>query len=224
MGTTTNRGQEEAYIVPENVLEELGERMYRASSPYTEALDSVTQILRNIMRHHNIVPPDEVDYRIRGRKKKIVDIKDKVRRKKYIVSSIEDLENQIQDIVGTRCVVDYLSDVYELQELIQSREEWHLAKLAEDYIKSPTETGYRSLHLITAVNTTNFSNVLVEIQIRTMLQDAWATKTHPLTYRKEPGEIPKHWLMLFKLLSDHLYVHDQTFETIKNEMKLGKEG
>lgn len=200
------------------MLKELEERMYDVSSPYTEALDSVTQILRNIMKHHAIVPLGEVEYRIRGRIKKLEDIREKVQRKNLSISSITDLENGIDDIVGTRCIVDYISQVYKLQSIIQSRQEWKLSKPIDDYIKSPTPTGYRSLHIVIMLDTTNFQNVLAEIQLRTMLQDAWATKTHPLTYKKEAKDIPEPWLELIRHLSDSIHTCDEMFDTIRDQL------
>lgn len=116
-------------------------------------------------------------------------------------------------------MVDYLSQVYELRDLIQERREWQVVKKIEDKIESPEETGYRSLHIVALLNTTNFQGVLAEIQIRTMLEDAWATKTHSLTYKKKAEDIPKPLLKLIRRLSDRLHTADHIFEDVKNKIE-----
>lgn len=85
------------------------------------------------------------------------------------------------DIIGVRTVVRFIDDVYKICDYISSKYEIITVK---DYIKNPKENGYRSLHMIMRVPHENGMRH-VEIQIRTISQDAWASLEHKMKYKKE---------------------------------------
>lgn len=101
--------------------------------------------------------------------------------------------NYINDIAGIRIICSFLPDIYRIVEMFEKSEDLKIVE-KKDYIKSPKATGYSSYHLIVLVPV-SFSNgsvdVKVEIQIRTIAQDFWASLEHKIKYKYENG-VPKN--------------------------------
>lgn len=98
---------------------------------------------------------------------------------------------ELTDIAGIRVVCSFLSDVYEIADSIISQNDLTLIRKS-DYIKNPKPHGYRSLHLIVSVPvffSSKVEHVPVEIQLRTVSMDTWASLEHKLRY-KYNGEMP----------------------------------
>lgn len=95
--------------------------------------------------------------------------------------------NNIYDIAGIRVVCPFIPDVYHIARLLISQAEVELIHI-KDYIREPKENGYRSLHMIVTVNV-HFSDmkrkIPVEIQLRTIAMNFWASTEHQLRYKKE---------------------------------------
>ena len=97
------------------------------------------------------------------------------------------VEQEINDIAGVRVVCPFISDIYALSECLISREDIVLLE-RKDYIKTPKENGYRSLHLIVKVPIflqDEKKMMKVEIQLRTIAMEFWASLDHRLSYKKE---------------------------------------
>lgn len=107
-------------------------------------------------------------------------------RKREIPLTLEAIEENISDIAGVRVVCSFQDDIYLLADCLLKQDDVKLIEI-KDYIKRPKENGYRSLHLI--VETPIFlqdekRNVKVEIQLRTIAMDFWASLEHKLRYKK----------------------------------------
>ena len=94
--------------------------------------------------------------------------------------------NHIHDLIGVRIVCSFLSDVYDIVNLIKDSNKY-IIKEENDYIKNPKKSGYRSLHLIVEVpiflkNEKRY--IKVEVQLRTIAMDFWASLEHKLRYKK----------------------------------------
>lgn len=94
------------------------------------------------------------------------------------------LENGIHDIVGFRIVCAFQEDVYTTEEMFLDNPDYEIVRV-KDYIAEPKPNGYRSLHLITRLTNGDAAGVYVEIQIRTIAMDTWATLEHKLKYKKD---------------------------------------
>ena len=94
---------------------------------------------------------------------------------------------KIDDIAGIRIVCNFKSDVYKLVDIISSFQDVRLLD-KKDYLKNPKTSGYRSYHIILEVPV-NFSSgimyVKVELQIRTLAMDFWASLEHKLKYKNQ---------------------------------------
>lgn len=104
--------------------------------------------------------------------------------------SIEGTE-QLTDIAGIRVTCSFLSDVYDIAASIRAQNDLTILK-ERDYIKSPKDNGYRSLHIVVSIPvffSKKIEYVPVEIQLRTVSMDTWASLEHKLRY-KFNGEMP----------------------------------
>lgn len=107
--------------------------------------------------------------------------------KKGLPMTVSAMTNNIMDIAGIRVVCPFISDVYQVARMILRQKDIDLL-IIKDYIKEPKENGYRSLHLIVQVDV-SFSEdtrkIPVEIQIRTIAMNFWASTEHQLRYKKD---------------------------------------
>ena len=105
--------------------------------------------------------------------------------KKGFPLSARSAREHLMDIAGIRVVCYYVNDIYAIAELLTHREDFKLVKI-KDYIRSPKPSGYRSLHMIAMVPVHLAAcrqEVPVEIQIRTIAMDFWASLEHQLRYK-----------------------------------------
>lgn len=101
--------------------------------------------------------------------------------------SVDNIRNNINDIAGIRVVCSFLDDVYVLADALLKQDDITLIS-KKDYIKHPKENGYRSLHLIVGVPIflAHEKRIMkVEIQLRTIAMDFWASLEHQLHYKKD---------------------------------------
>ena len=124
-----------------------------------------------------------------GRVKSVPSILDKMQRKQV---SMDEMEDKIEDIAGIRIICQFVEDIYRVSSVISSRKDMRVQEV-KDYINKQKESGYRSYHLIVLYTVQTLDgpqDVQVEIQIRTMAMDFWATVEHSLQY-KYRGQIPE---------------------------------
>lgn len=100
--------------------------------------------------------------------------------------SIASAKENILDIAGIRVVCNFIDDVYAIANMLMEQNDIELI-MEKDYIKNPKENGYRSLHLVLSVPVfllNGCESVPVEVQIRTVAMDFWASLEHQLRYKK----------------------------------------
>ena len=123
---------------------------------------------------------------IESRLKSAESIVDKLRRK-GVEPTLEAAEEYLTDIAGVRVVCSFVDDIYRVADLLTRQRDVELVETA-DYIKNPKPSGYRSLHLIIRIPVFLSSHteiVPVEVQIRTLAMDFWATLEHQLRYKSD---------------------------------------
>ncbi len=101
--------------------------------------------------------------------------------------NLETLENTLNDVAGVRVICPFPQDVYDLADALLKQDDIVLVQ-KKDYIENPKPNGYRSLHLIVKVPiflTHEKRLMTVEIQLRTITMDSWATLEHQLKYKKD---------------------------------------
>ena len=100
--------------------------------------------------------------------------------------SIESARKNIMDIAGIRVVCNFIDDVYAIADMLMEQNDITL-NAKKDYIENPKDNGYRSLHLVLSVPVfllNGCESVPVEVQIRTVAMDFWASLEHQLRYKK----------------------------------------
>ena len=135
----------------------------------------------------------------------------RLKRARSIISKIskESMRlTQMQDIGGCRAVLPDIRSVYQIRDLYSTGKSAHKIVAIDDYIEKPKASGYRSLHLVFKFKShgyPQYNNLLVEVQLRTVTQHAWATAVETVgalsgqALKSSEGE--QDWLDFFKLAS-----------------------
>lgn len=161
---------------------------------YNSALKEVgtkLEILNDEFQHvHKYNPIEHIKTRIKTPES----IVKKLRRYGYEIS-IENMVKYINDIAGVRLICSFTSDIYRLAEMIGNQSDLKVLSI-KDYIKNPKESGYKSYHMLVSVPIFLSDSVVdtkVEIQIRTIAMDFWASLEHKLRYKKDiPADKAKY--------------------------------
>ncbi len=157
--------------------------------PYELAVKELTLKFNHLIKEHHDKGYYSSIEQVDGRVKTISSILDKCRKKGI---SIEDVTTKIEDIAGIRIICQFVEDIERVVELLHNRSDIEI-KQEKDYVKEPKDSGYRSYHMIvwyTVETMDGPKRIMVEIQIRTMAMNFWATVEHSLQY-KYKMHIPK---------------------------------
>jgi len=123
---------------------------------------------------------------IKSRVKKPESIVSKLMRRGFDVNINSVMEN-IHDVAGIRIICSFVDDIYKVAQMFCNQDDITLLEV-KDYIKNPKENGYRSYHMIVEVPVF-FSdikqNIKVEVQLRTIAMDFWASLEHSMKYKKD---------------------------------------
>ncbi len=133
--------------------------------------------------------------------------------KKGVPEDILKATEHLNDIAGIRVVCSYISDVYLIEEFLLKQDDVTLVK-RKDYIETPKENGYRSLHLVISIPvflSSETKHVPVEIQIRTIAMDFWATLEHQLKYKSRAEGV--------EAIKDELYECAKQVTELDNKME-----
>ncbi|MFD0960536.1 GTP pyrophosphokinase [Paenibacillus chungangensis] len=144
--------------------------------------------------------------------------------RKGIPISLDSIKNNIKDIAGLRITCSFIPDIYRIRDMLQNQFELTILE-EKDYIKNPKPNGYRSLHLIVEVPvimSDGKENVCVEIQVRTIAMDFWASLEHKIFY-KYAQSVPTSLLMELKQAADAANRLDKQMERLNREISVMKE-
>ena len=159
---------------------------------YNSALKEIgtkLEILNDEFQHVHQYNPIE---HIKSRIKTPESIVKKLRRRGY-ESTIDNMVKYVNDIAGIRIICSFTSDIYRIANMLASQSDIKVLSI-KDYIRNPKESGYKSYHMIITVPiflSDSCVDTKVEIQIRTVAMDFWASLEHKINYKFE-GEAPEH--------------------------------
>ncbi len=166
-------------------------------------IETKMEILNEEFQHVHQYNPIE---HIKARIKTPESIVKKLKRHGYD-STIENMVKHCNDIAGIRIICSFTSDIYRIAELINEQKDLKIIAV-KDYITFPKASGYRSYHLIVTIPVYLSDRIVdtkVEIQIRTVAMDFWASLEHKIHYKFE-GDAPEHirseLIELSKMVSD----------------------
>lgn len=186
-------------------------------APYNQAVEELKVKLRGIRSQYELEHSNSPIEFVTGRVKPIASILDKAKRKNI---AMEDLEEGLQDIAGIRMMCQFVDDIRFVVNMLKSRNDLEIIE-ERDYITNQKDSGYRSYHLVARypVQTiTGEKKLLVEIQIRTLSMNFWATIEHSLNY-KYSGNIPDNIKVRLKRAAEAAYSLDEEMSQIRGEIQ-----
>ncbi|TDL31872.1 GTP pyrophosphokinase family protein [Jeotgalibacillus sp. S-D1] len=204
-------------------MKELKNELVRFMMMYKFALAELNtkiDILKQEFHYiHDYNPIEHVSSRIKSPESIIK----KVHKKGYPFT-LPKIKENIKDIAGIRITCSFISDIYELSNMLQNQQDIKVCEV-KDYIKSPKPNGYQSLHLLLEVPvfmSDRVENVCVEVQIRTIAMDFWASLEHKIYY-KYNKDVPQKLVDELKEAAISAAQLDQKMEGIQKEMNQFKD-
>ncbi|MCH5280837.1 MAG: GTP pyrophosphokinase family protein [Lachnospiraceae bacterium] len=165
---------EEVVLIYNSALKEIGTKL---------------EILNDEFQHvHQYNPIEHIKTRIKTPQSIVKKLK-----KNGYESTISNMVEHVNDIAGVRVICSFTSDIYRIAEMIINQSDIKVVSV-KDYIFKPKPSGYKSYHLIVTVPiflSDRHIDAKVEIQIRTVAMDFWASLEHKIHYKFE-GDIPEH--------------------------------
>lgn len=186
-------------------------------APYEQAVEELKLKLKNIRN----------EYRSNQRHTPIEFVTGRVKSRESILEKMdvrriapEDFLIGVQDIAGIRIMCQFVEDIYEVAHLLMNRQDFKVL-LIRDYIKNRKPSGYRSYHMVIEYPVQRASEVIpiiVEIQIRTLAMNFWATIEHSLNY-KYSGQYPEEILRRLERASEAAFLLDEEMSEIRDEIR-----
>lgn len=159
---------------------------------YNSALKEIgtkLEILNDEFQHvHKYNPIEHIKTRIKSPESIVKKLK-----KHGYESTVQNMVKYVNDIAGIRVICSFTSDIYQIAEMLINQNDIKVVSV-KDYILNPKPSGYKSYHLIVTVPIFLSDRVVdakVEIQIRTVAMDFWASLEHKIQYKFE-GNAPEH--------------------------------
>ena len=179
-------------------LEQWNSLMFLYSSALKE-INVKIEILNNEFVHiHNYTPIEHVKSRLKSAES----IVKKMKRHHYEVN-VSNMTEKLSDIAGIRIICSFTSDIYQIADMI-SRQSDVTVHYVKDYIRNPKPNGYKSYHMVVTIPVYLSDGPVetkVEIQIRTVAMDFWASLEHKIYYKFE-GEGPAYLQQELKACAD----------------------
>lgn len=185
---------------------------------YKFALDEMTTKINILKDEFNYIHEYNPIEHVKSRLKSPGSIFSKVQRK-GLDYTLESIKENIKDIAGMRITCSFISDIYEISRMIANQKDIRIIEY-KDYIKNPKPNGYQSLHMIVEIPifmSDHEELILVEIQIRTIAMDFWASLEHKIYY-KYNKEIPQKMLDELKTTAEMAAHLDNKMEGLHKEM------
>ncbi len=159
---------------------------------YSSAVREIQARLEVLNEEFSVYHARNPIHHVESRLKSTRSIIEKLQRKGCEIS-MESAKKNINDIAGIRVVCCYIDDVYRVEEMLLRQSDMELVK-RQDYISQPNYNGYRSLHLDLRVPiflSERMESVLVEVQLRTVAMDFWASLEHDIRYKADKSALPE---------------------------------
>lgn len=220
MHTLNNYNSQELQQIDEIAKMLLQENQFRTlMAYYRSALMEIETKFKVLNEFLSVTKDRNPIETIKSRMKSPKSIIEKLWRKE-LPFTVESIEKNIRDVAGVRVICGFPEDVYLLAEYLLKQDDITLIRV-KDYIKSPKKTGYRSLHLIVQVpiflaNEKRMMNV--EIQLRTIAMDFWASLEHKMQYKKHDLNNAEEIAEELKVCAAEISKLDLMMQNIRNRI------
>ncbi|MBJ6360418.1 GTP pyrophosphokinase family protein [Paenibacillus sp. GCM10012307] len=185
-----------------------------------DALETRIEILKEEFQLlHDYNPIEHTKYRLKSPESLLKKVY-----RKGCEFSFASVRTHIKDIAGLRVTCSFLSDIYRIQEMFEHQSDLKVLEI-KDYIKNPKPNGYQSLHLLLEVPvymSDRLEYVCVEVQVRTIAMDFWASLEHKIFYKYNQS-VPEHLLAELKGAADSASALDRQMERLHLEIEEIKE-
>lgn len=185
---------------------------------YNSALKQIStklEILNDEFQHVHRYNPIE---HIKSRIKTPESIVKKLKRHGY-ESTIGNMVRYVNDIAGIRVICSFTSDIYQIAEMISNQSDIDVISV-KDYFVNPKPSGYKSYHMLVTVPvylSDRIEYTKVEIQIRTVAMDFWASLEHKLGYKRK-GDNTEEIVRQLKVCADSIEELDYQMQEIRNKI------
>ena len=192
------------------MLKKLGEKFFRErimSDDFIDAIQRNMQPMSELMAYYRCAIMEvetkfnvlDEEFSLQYDRNPIESIKSRLKspeslvrklKNKNLPFSVEGIQENIKDVAGVRAICSFPEDIYMLADCLLNQDDITLIE-KKDYIKEPKKSGYRSLHLIIEVPIflkNGKKNIKVEVQLRTIDMNFWASLEHKLRYKKNINE------------------------------------
>lgn len=215
---TTDIPDIQTYFV--NQAFEFQELMMMYSCAIREMRTKLEVLNDELSVHHQRNPIEFITSRV----KKPLSIVEKLHRYGVPVS-VESVEKNLNDVAGVRVICSFIEDIYTVADMLLRQDDITLIK-KKDYIEHPKDNGYRSLHLIIEIPvffSNQKKNMRVEVQIRTIAMDFWASVDHQLKYKQDIEDVENADELSAELkeCADIIAQTDARMQAIKNKIYPG---
>ncbi|PLS34058.1 GTP pyrophosphokinase [Carnobacterium maltaromaticum] len=186
-------------------------------APYTQAVDELKIKLKGIRKQFRQESQHSPIEFVTGRVKP----KDSILAKAQLRSiPINRVEQDMQDIAGLRIMCQFVDDIHAVVALLRSRHDFRIVE-ERDYITNNKESGYRSYHIVLEYPVQLIhgeKKILMEIQIRTLSMNFWATIEHSLNYKYQ-GEFPEDINIRLQRAAEAAFQLDEEMSKIRVEIQ-----
>lgn len=186
-------------------------------APYKQAVAELKVKLKGMRAQYEMQSVTSPIEFVTGRVKPIASILDKANKKNI---PLDQLAEGIQDIAGLRMMCQFVDDIKPVVKLLRNRNDFEIVE-ERDYISHKKVSGYRSYHVVIRypVQTVDGEKkILVEIQIRTLAMNFWATIEHSLNY-KYKGRFPEDIKLRLQRAAEAAYLLDEEMSQIRGEIQ-----
>ena len=219
----------EAIELPKVINQELmsnPDNFYKMAFEYQQIMMIYESAIKQIETKLDILNKEN---KVSGRRNPIETVKSRIKspqsiagklEKRHLPVTFDSMIENLHDIAGVRVICPYISDIYSVRDMLLKQPDITLLE-EKDYIKNPKESGYRSLHLVIEIPvylSESTHNVKVEIQLRTIAMDFWASLEHELHY-KTNTRVPESVRRELFRVAETIAMTDREMEEIAIELQ-----
>lgn len=185
--------------------------------PYKQTVDELKVKLRGLRQMYRLRNEHGPIEFVTGRVKPVNSILVKSQTREI---PLDKIETDMEDLAGVRIMCPFVEDIYDVVEMLKQRNDLNVV-YQKDYVTHKKDSGYRSYHLICEYPVQLIDEVkvvLVEIQIRTLAMNFWASIEHSLNYKYQ-GEFPSEINSRLQKAAESAFQLDEEMSTIREEIK-----
>lgn len=185
--------------------------------PYQIAVDELKVKFKAIRKQYNSQNDHSPIEFVTGRVKPVGSILEKAKRKQI---AYDHLSTEMQDIAGLRIMCQFVDDIVQVLELLHHRTDFKIVE-ERNYITNQKESGYRSYHIIIEYPVQTIQGeipTLVEVQVRTLAMNFWATIEHSLNYKYD-GDMPQEVQERLRRAAEAAFLLDAEMSQLRVEIQ-----